>query len=147
MRFGAVPIACVIALVAAFTVDLFSPQLLVAAILLDVPIVMSSLGGSPRFTYILVVAALVANAVAGYVNGAQEQHWIPIAIGDRVLAGLSIVFVGYLSTTVQQTAQRAGRLAARQVRTEREALLGTITYAPRAPRGSTFVLSLPDAPA
>jgi signal transduction histidine kinase len=140
VRLRVVPIACVIALLAAFTVDLFSPQLLVAAILLDVPIVMSSLGGNRRFTYILVVAALVANAVAGYVNGAQEHHWSSIAIGDRALAGLSIIFVGYLSTTVQQTAQRAGRLAARQARTEREARLAASIERVRASLSIDLVL-------
>jgi len=131
----------VVALLAAFIVDLFSPQLLVAAILLDIPIVMSSLGGNRRFTYGLVVAALIANAVAGYVNGLQEHdYWNPLAIADRVLAGMSIVFVGYLSTTVQQTAQQAGRLAAQQTRTQREAQLASAIERVRASLSIDLVL-------
>jgi signal transduction histidine kinase len=141
VRVRAVPVACVVALLAAFIVDLYSPQLLVAAILLDVPIVMSSLGGSRGFTYGLVVAALIANAVAGYANGIQEHsYWNPLAIADRVLAGMSIVFVGYLSTTVQQTAKQAGRLAAQQARTQREAQLASAIERVRASLSIDLVL-------
>jgi signal transduction histidine kinase len=111
-------------MVIAFVVDLLTPQLFVAAILLDAPIVLSSLTRSSRFTNILVLAALAANVVAGYVNGRSEHdHWDALGIGDRVLAGLSIVCVGYLSTAVQRTSERAGRLEAQQARAEREACL------------------------
>lgn len=124
MRPALVPAACILALVAAFAIDLLTPQLFVTAILLDAPIVLSSLTRSSRFTYALVTAALIANIVAGYVNGVNDHdHWDPLGIGDRVLAGLSIVFVGYLSRAVQQTAQRAGRLEAQQLRAQRETLL------------------------
>jgi signal transduction histidine kinase len=113
-----------LSLAAAFVIDLLTPQEFVAAILLDVPIVLSSLGGSRRFTFGLVVAALTANIIAGYVNGLQEhRHWDTIGIGDRILAGLSIVFVGYLSGAVQDEAQRAGRSAALEQRARREAQL------------------------
>ncbi len=119
-----VPAVCIIAMVVAFVIDLLTPQLFVTAILLDAPIVLSSLTRSSRFTNVLVVAALAANVVAGYFNGVSEHHhWDPSGIGDRMLAGLSIVFVGYLSTAVQQTAQRAGRLEAQQTRALREARL------------------------
>jgi signal transduction histidine kinase len=118
-----VPVACIITLGAAFVIDLFTPQLFVAAILLDIPIVLSSLGGgSRRFTYGMVVAALAANALAGYVNGVQEHyHWDVIGLGDRALAALSIVLVGYLVTVVQESAQRAGRFASMEARARREA--------------------------
>jgi len=116
---------CVAALLVAFVIDLLTPQEFVTAILLDVPIVLSSLGGSRRFTTGLVVAALAANVAAGYVNGVHDHyHWDAIGIGDRVLAALSIVFVGYLGTTVQDEAQRAGRSDALGQRAKREAELG-----------------------
>ncbi len=115
---------CILSLVAAFVIDLVTPQEFVAAILLDVPIVLSSLGRSRRFTFALVVAALVANVVAGYANGvADHHHWAAIGIGDRILAGLSIVFVGYLGGAVQDEAQRAGRSEALGQRAVREAAL------------------------
>jgi signal transduction histidine kinase len=119
-----VPAVCIIAMVAAFVIDLLTPQLFVTAILLDAPIVLSSLTRSSRFTTVLVGAALAANILAGYANGVSEHyHWDPLGIGDRFLAGLSIVFVGYLSTAVQQTAQRAGKLEAQQARAMRETQL------------------------
>jgi signal transduction histidine kinase len=115
---------CIVTLLGAFVIDLATPQLFVTAILLDGPIVLSSLTRSSRFTNALVVAALVANIVAGYFNGVVDHyHWDSLGIGDRILAGLSIVFVGYLSTAVQQNAERAGRLEAQQSRAVRESQL------------------------
>jgi len=115
---------CILTLAAAFVIDLLTPQEFVAAILLDVPIVLSSLGDSRRFTFGLVVAALAANVIAGYFNGVTDHyHWAAIGIGDRILAGLSIVFVGYLGGAVQDEAQRAGRNKALGQRAQREAEL------------------------
>jgi signal transduction histidine kinase len=132
---------CILALLAAFVIDVLTPELFVSAILLDVPIVVSSLTRSSRFTYALVGAALIANIVAGYANGVSgHYHWDPLAIGDRALAGLSIVLVGYLSTAVQQTAQRAGRLEAQQARTLRETLLGAAIERVRASLSVDLVL-------
>ena len=116
-----VPAVCVLALLCAFVVDLFTPQLFVAAILLDVPIVLSSLGSSARFRIALVIAALACDIIAGYVNGVHAGfRWDAVGIGDRMLAALSIVFVGYLSTAVSQNAERAGRAAAQELRARRE---------------------------
>ncbi len=124
MRSRLVVTICILSLAGAFVIDLLTPQEFVAAILLDVPIVLSSLGGSRRFTFGLVIAALIANVVAGYVNGVTDHyHWAAIGIGDRILSGLSIVFVGYLGGAVQDEAQRAGRSTALGQRAQREAEL------------------------
>src|SRR5450755_2012689 len=134
VRPALVPAVCIIAMAAAFVIDLLTPQLFVTAILLDAPIVLRSLTRSSRFTNVLVVVALIANAVAGYVNGVTEHyHWDSLGIGDRVLAGLSIVFVGYLSTAVQQAGQRTGRLEAQQIRALREKQLATAIERIRSP--------------
>ncbi len=136
-----VPAVCIVALIAAFVIDLLTPQLFVSAILLDAPIVLSSLTRSSRFTNALVVAALAANVAAGYANAAAEHfHWASEAIGDRILAGLSIIFVGYLSTAVQQTAQHAGRLEAQQGRAERETQLGAAVERVRSSLSVDLVL-------
>lgn len=140
VRPALVPAACIIALAAAFVIDLLTPQLFVTAILLDAPIVLSSLTRSSRFTNLLVIAALGANIAAGYANGLRDHYWSSPAIGDRILAGLSIVFVGYLSTAVQQTAQRAGRLEAQQVRAQRETLLSAAIDRVRASLSLDLVL-------
>jgi hypothetical protein len=96
-------------LAAAWIVDLFTPQLFVAAILYNGPIALSSLALSSRLTMRLVLASEAANAVAGYVNGAQAGYnWNGIAVGDRLLAAASFVLVGYLSVKTQEYASEAG---------------------------------------
>ncbi len=55
------------------------------------------------------MAAEIANAIAGYFNGAAAGYrWNAIAIGDRVLLAASFVLVGYLSVKSQEYAREAG---------------------------------------
>jgi signal transduction histidine kinase len=113
--------SCIGLLLAAFVLDVLTPQLFVVAILLNVPIALSSLALDSRFTRLLVVLALIANAAAGYANGVHDHyHWEPIAIGDRIIAGFSFLLVGGLSIASQSSAQRAGELSARADRAARE---------------------------
>ena len=136
-----VPVVCVLSLLGAFVVDLLTPQLFVAAILLDVPIVLSSLGGSARFRVALIVAALICNVIAGYTNGIHDRHhWDAIGIGDRLLAALSIVFVGYLSAAVSENAERAGRAASQELRARREAQISMAIERVRASLSTELVL-------
>jgi signal transduction histidine kinase len=136
-----VPVACVLSLLVAFAVDLLTPQLFVAAILLDVPIVLSSLGSSARFRTGLIVAALACDVVAGYVNGVQAgHHWSGAAIGDRFLVALSIVLVGYLSSAVIENAQRAGHSASQELRARREAQISAAIERVRASLSTELVL-------
>jgi signal transduction histidine kinase len=108
-------------LVAAWILDLITPQLFIAAILLNVPIALSSLALDSRFTRILVGIAIVADVSAGYVNGlAAHAHWDAVALGDRLIAALSFLLVGALTIATQRSAARAGELAARQDRANRE---------------------------
>jgi len=114
-------------LIAAFVADAYTPQTLVIAILFDVPIVLAALTQSRRLTASLVVAALFADAVAALLNAAHDGYrWEPIGIGDRLLSMMSIVLVGYLSTAVQERAERVGRLSAQEARARREATLSAV---------------------
>jgi len=89
----------------------------------------------------LIVAALAANAVAGYVNGVQDHdHWDAVGIGDRMLAALSIVIVGYLSSAVNDNAERAGRAASHELRARREAQIGAAIDRVRASLSTELVL-------
>jgi signal transduction histidine kinase len=118
---GTVRIACVALLLGAFALDLVTPQLFVAAILLNAPIALSSLTVDRRFTQALVVAALVANVAAGYANGIQDgAQWNAIAIGDRVISALSFILVGVLSVAGGDASRRAGEAAEREQRLARE---------------------------
>ena len=107
--FPTIPVLCYTLLVAAWIVDLLTPQLFVAAILLNGPIALSGLALRSRLTGNLVILAEIANVVAGYVNGLQAHHyWDPIAIGDRMLSGASFILVGYLTIRAQDYARSAG---------------------------------------
>jgi two-component system sensor histidine kinase KdpD len=136
-----VPVVCVLSLLGAFVVDLLTPQLFVAAILLDVPIVLSSLGGSGGFRIGLIAAALVCDVIAGYANGIHAgHHWDAVGIGDRILAALSIIFVGYLSSAVSENAERAGRAASQELRARRETQISTAIEHVRASLSTELVL-------
>lgn len=114
-----VQVLCILLLAAAWAIDIISPQLFVVAILLTIPIALSSISLNQRFTYVLIALALIANASAGWYNSYQDYyHYDPIAIGDRLLAALSIALVGVLSIKAQQAAMHAGELAERQARSE-----------------------------
>src|SRR5215472_6298972 len=107
-------------LLGAWIADMFTPESLVAAILLAVPVALSSLFLEKRFTAWVVVAAIIADIAAGWYNGLhQGGHWTAIAIANRALAAFSIVLVGVLGSTAQTAALRSGRLAARQKQAER----------------------------
>ena len=113
---------CYALLVIAWIIDLVTPQLFVAAILLNGPIALSALALRPSLTLRLVVLAELANVVAGYVNGIQAgHHWDTIAVGDRALVALSFLLVGGLTLRAQQSARRAGESdeRERQIRRER----------------------------
>lgn len=115
-------------LIAAWVVDLLTPQLFIAAIVLNGPIALSSLALRSRLTTNLVVAAEVANAVAGYVNGVQAgHHWDAVAIGNRLLLAASFVLVGYLSVKTQEFAREAGVSAGRMRQVEIEKALREAT--------------------
>ncbi len=115
-------------LVAAWIVDLFTPQLFIAAIFLNGPIALSSLALQRRLTTNLVIVAEIANVVAGYVNGVQAgYHWDGIAVGDRLLLAASFVLVGYLSIRTQDYAREAGVSAGRMRQVEIEKALRAAT--------------------
>lgn len=107
-------------LIGAWIIDMFTPESLVAAILLAVPVALSSLFLEKHFTAWVVVAAIIADIAAGWYNGLhQGGHWTAIAVANRALAAFSIVLVGVLGSIAQTAALRSGRLAARQKQAER----------------------------
>ncbi|HLW37924.1 MAG TPA: HAMP domain-containing sensor histidine kinase [Candidatus Eremiobacteraceae bacterium] len=111
---------CALLLLLAFGFDLITPQALVAAILLTVPVALSSLLLNRRITTGFVIAALVADVIAGWYNGMREgHHWDAIAVGNRTLAAFSIILVALLGALAQRAAENAGKVAAQQRQTER----------------------------
>jgi signal transduction histidine kinase len=128
-RFVAVlPYLCYALLAAAWVVDLYTPQLFVAAILLNGPIALSSIALNSRLTTSLVIVAQIANIVAGYVNGIQAgYHWDGVAVGDRLLSAASFVLVGYMSVKTQEFAREAGESSGRKRQLEIEKRLREAT--------------------
>jgi signal transduction histidine kinase len=123
-----VALLCYGLIVAAWIVDLLTPQLFIAAILLNGPIALSSLALQRRLTTNLVIVAEIANVVAGYVNGVQAgYHWDGVAVGDRLLLAASFVLVGYLSIRTQEFAREAGVSAGRMRQVEIEKALREAT--------------------
>jgi signal transduction histidine kinase len=117
-------------LVAAWTVDMFTPQPLVAAILLTVPVAVASLYVDLPFARVIIIAALAADIAAGWYNGWRDGgHWDAIAIGNRVLAAFSIVLVGALGSRARAATQQSERLAAHRLLAERGEVIRDIVHA------------------
>ncbi|MGD0967294.1 MAG: HAMP domain-containing sensor histidine kinase [Candidatus Aquilonibacter sp.] len=115
---------CYALLAIAWVIDLVTPQLFVASILLNGPIALSALALRPSLTIRLVVLAEIANVIAGYTNGlAAGHHWDTIAVGDRGLAAASFLLVGVLTLRAQQSARRAGESDERERQIGRERAL------------------------
>lgn len=128
-------------LVLAFGIDLVTPQLFVAAILLNGPIALSSLALQPRLTVRLVVLAEIANVIAAYVNGVSAgHHWDAIAIGDRILSSASFLVVGLLTLRAQESARRAGENDERERGLKRERALRRAMERVRASLNMEIVL-------
>jgi signal transduction histidine kinase len=135
-----VPYLCYASLVGAWVVDLFTPQLFVAAILFNGPIALSSITLRSRLTTGLVIAAQIANAIAGYANGLQSHHWDGVAVGDRVLLAASFFLVGYMSVKTQELAREAGESAGRMRQLEVEKMLREATERVRGTLNVELVL-------
>ena len=141
VRSRAVAVTAFVLLLGVFAADVLTPQGLVIAILLDVPIVLAALTRSRRLTAVLVACALAADAGAAFANAAHDGfRWEAVGIGDRLLSMLSIAIVGYLSTVVQERAERVGRLAAQEARARREAALAGAAARIRASLSPELVL-------
>jgi signal transduction histidine kinase len=103
--------------VTVWAADLFSPQLLVVAILLSIPVALSVAASKASLTRQLMAGGLAADASAGWYNSLHE-HFQPIAIADRALAALAIVVVGAVTIRAVQQSRKAAEFAQRNARTE-----------------------------
>jgi signal transduction histidine kinase len=124
---AAVPFLCYALLLAAWLVDLYTPQLFVVSILFNGPIALSSITLRGRLTGGLVIASLIANAIAGYVNGLPAHQWDGVAVGDRLLLSASFVLVGFMSVKTQEFAREAGESNERRRQVEIEKTLREAT--------------------
>ncbi|MGL4611874.1 MAG: sensor histidine kinase [Trueperaceae bacterium] len=89
------------------------------ALTYNVAIALAGLVFSKRFTYIMLVAALLANTLAGIINAGQRIYDF-IAVFNRVLAALSFLLVGYMTLELSRITTCLTALGFEQARTERE---------------------------
>src|SRR5579884_709928 len=121
------PIVCWTLLGIVWATDLFSPQLLVVAILLSAPVALSVAASNVSLTWQLMIGAIVADVSAGWFNAFQAHFRIElIAMGDRALAPLAIVVVGAVTIRAVRQSHKAADLAQRNARSE---LMRDLIYA------------------
>jgi two-component system OmpR family sensor kinase len=134
VRSRAIAAAAFALLIVAFVVDAITPQTLVIAILLDVPIVFAALTGAGADVLAGRRRADRQRAARRSSTAHDGYRWQPIGVGDRFLAMLSIVLVGYLGTDVQERAESVGRLGGARV-------AGATRRPPSAPRSTASALA------
>jgi two-component system, OmpR family, sensor histidine kinase KdpD len=102
--------------------DILTPQQFIAAIVWIVPIALSGLAFSKRFTYGLVVAAVVLNVLVTWLNAGAQGGLDGIAVLNRVLLAACAVMVGVMTVNLSNFSQRVGQLQEREdkIRQERD---------------------------
>lgn len=118
---------------AVWALDIVTAQVFIAAILLNVPIALSSIAFDRRLTISLTAIAEIANLVSGYVNMAQAAYRLdPIAVGDRLLLAASFLLVAAMAIKTQELGQRAGMARAEEKQAQRERRLRQASEGVRA---------------
>lgn len=133
---------CYALVAAVWALDICTPQLFVAAILLNVPIALSSIAFSRRLTISLTIVAELANIVSGYVNTLQTGDRVdPIAVADRVLLAASFLLVSAMALKTQELGKRAGMMQAEEREAHRERRLRQASEAVHASLNEEFVIN------
>ena len=112
--------ACLVMFAAFVTADVLTPQRLVVAILLNIPIALSGLVFSRRFTLGLVLAALITDGVAGWLNARADGAFDAVSLANRSLLAASFVLVGWMTTALSVTSSRLGVLRLEEAHARRE---------------------------
>ena len=120
MKAPALVLTSLLLFIAILTLDLLTPQRLVAAILFLVPIALSGLVLKRRFTFGLVLVAVAMNAAAGFINAAQEGGVDSISLMNRSLLAASFILVGYMTVQLTQFSSRLEQLRLEEQRLRRE---------------------------
>ncbi len=112
--------ACLVMLAVFVTLDVLTQQRLVLAILFNVPIALSGLAFSRRFTGGLVIVAVIADALAGWLNARTEGSLDTVSLVNRGLLAASFALVGGMTTALSATSSRLGVLRGEEARARRE---------------------------
>ncbi|WP_424949671.1 sensor histidine kinase [Deinococcus sp.] len=119
-------------LLGVFVLDALTPNRLVFGILFAAPIALSGLAGRRNVTRLMIVLALVANLLAGIINGLQGG-WSAYDLANRFLSLLSALLVGFLTLRFREASTRAALLDAEEYRAGHERALRELTQAVSGP--------------
>ncbi len=120
MKVPMLVLTSVLLFVAIVVLDLLTPQRLVAAILLNIPIALSGLVLKRRFTFALVLIAVAMDAVAGLINASSEGGFDSISIFNRVLLAISFILVGFMTVQLTSFSSRLEKARLEEARLRRE---------------------------
>lgn len=115
-----VTVACALMFAAFVTIDVLTPQRLVVAILLNIPIALSGLTFSRRLTIGLVIAAVFTDALAGWLNARSDGSFDGISLANRSLLVASFVLVGWMTVSLSTISGHLDALRLEEARTRRE---------------------------
>ena len=119
-------VSVVALLLGGVALDLVTTESLIVAIVYNVPIALSGLLLSRKLTFATVGSALILNAVAGYFN-LRTEGFESIVVLNRTIAGLTFLFVGYLTLALHASSSRATTLGLENARAQREHALREVT--------------------
>ena len=115
--------------------DVLTTQQFIAAIVWIVPIALSGLAFSRRFTYSLVAAAIVLNILVSWLNAGAQGGLDGIAVLNRLLLAATAVLVGVMTVNLSTFSTRVGQLQEREskIRQERDLERVAAAFGKRVP--------------
>jgi signal transduction histidine kinase len=125
-RVAIVP-TCMALMFGGLVLDILTPQQFIAAIFWIVPIALSGLVFSKRFTYSLVIAAIVLNVLVSWLNAGAQGGLDGISVLNRLLLAATAVMVGVMTVNLSAFSGRVGQLQERESKLRQERDLERIT--------------------
>ncbi len=125
---------CIALMIGGLILDIYTPQQFFAAIVWFVPIALSGLVYSKRFTMSLVLASVLLGFVVSFLNASAQGGLDPTALLNRVLLAGTSVLVGVMTIHLSTFSQQLGQAEEREhkIRQERdiERVASTVIGAP-----------------
>jgi signal transduction histidine kinase len=115
-------VLCIGLMIGGLILDIYTPQQFFAAIVWFVPIALSGLAFSKRFTFSLVVASVILGFLVSALNANAEGGLNTIALLNRILLAGTSVLVGVMTIHLSTFSQQLGQAQEREskVRQERD---------------------------
>lgn len=131
---GTVWTVALLLLTAVLIVDMLTPASLVLGTLLSASVAFALLGASGRATWPLVGLCVLANVIAGLVNGTRDG-WYGTDLVNRAVSILTVLLVGWLTHRARQASERAAQLREDERQLTRERALRQLAQDMGGPLG------------